>query len=259
MSKNIRKSNKYVFTLRNVDTEKVDLKYGISLISNIASEEIPPSNTTKISELATERSTPEIVSFLDESKKVHQCNVSMIDFSTNIDTSLLRYNCYWDRHPFQTKPIGCPVRYVSSQAVKNYHSEISKDVYTIKENVSSSRRSLVNDERISIKLGEYYETDGVFCSFPCCRAFIRDNKHVRDYDQSEMLLLKMYNDMMGTRMEVIDPAPHWRLLREYGGNKTIAEFRGTFNKVEHEFHGTIRQALPLYRPIGHLFEEKIKF
>lgn len=259
MNKSIQKSNKYVFTLKNVDTEKVDLKYGISLISNIASEEIPPSNTTNISELSTERSTPEIISFLDESKKVHQCNVSMIDFSTNIETSLLRYNCYWDRHPFQTKPIGCPVRYISSQAVKSYHSEISKDVYTIKENVSSSRRSLVNDERISIKLGEYYETDGIFCSFHCCCAFIRANKHVRDYDQSEMLLLKMYNDMMGTRMEVIDPAPHWRLLREYGGNKTIVEFRGTFNKVEYEFHGTIRQDLPLYRPIGHLFEEKIKF
>ena len=44
--------------------------------------------------------------------------------------------------------------------------------------------------------GEYYETDGIFCSFNCCQSYINDNKHIRLYDNSHMLLLKMYNDLM---------------------------------------------------------------
>jgi hypothetical protein len=259
MNKQKKKNTKYIFSLKNIDIEKVNLKYGIILISNINSDNCILPNTTKISELSNERVIPEIISFLDESKKNHQCNISMIDFNTNTDSSFLRYNCYWDRHPFQTKPIGCPIKYISSQAIKSYYSEISKDVYTIKENIPSSKRSIINDKRINIKIKEYYETDGIFCSFPCCCAYIRAHKHLKDYEQSEMLLLKMYNEMMGTKTEIIDPAPHWRLLKEYGGNKTISEFRATFNKVDHDFHGTIKYNMPLFRPIGHLFEEKIKF
>jgi hypothetical protein len=42
-----RKSNKYVFTLKNINTDTVDSKYNITLISNINHVE-QPSNTTKL-------------------------------------------------------------------------------------------------------------------------------------------------------------------------------------------------------------------
>ena len=35
-SKRVRKSNKYVFTLKNVNTEQVDQKYNISLVTNLS-------------------------------------------------------------------------------------------------------------------------------------------------------------------------------------------------------------------------------
>lgn len=260
MSKRTRKSNKYVFTLYNVNTELVDKKYGITISSNITRNEQPPTNTTKLSELASERATSQVISFLDESKRMRTCNVSMIDFSTGTDVDYLRYCCFWCRHQFNTKPIGCPTRYVSSQAVKTYLSETSKDIYTIKENITVVKRhnlSECSDSRVTVNTREYYETDGVFCSFNCCKAFIKDNKHNRLYDQSDNLLMKMYNNMMGTRMIIIDRARHWRMLREYGGNLTIEEFRNGFNKIDYEYHGTI-QGSP-FRASGMLFEEKIKF
>lgn len=182
----------------------------------------------------------------------------MIDFNTKTETLLLRHNCYWCRHPFETKPIGCPINYISSQAVKNYYSEISKDMYTIKEDITVSKRKTVNDPRISINIKEYYETDGIFCSFNCCKTFIKNNKHDRMYDNSLFLLMKMYNEMMGTTISVIDCAPHWRLLTEYGGHLSISEFRNSFNKTNYEEHGYIK-ITPSFRSIGHLFEEKIKF
>lgn len=260
MSKRTRKSNKYVFTLCNVNTELVDKKYGITISSNITHNEQPPTNTTKLSELSSERATPEVISFLDDSKREHTCNVSMIDFSTKNEVDSLCYYCFWCRHPFNTKPIGCPIRYVSSQAIKTYLSETSKDIYTIKENITVAKRRNLSDQsdsRIMVDKKEYYETDGVFCSFNCCKAFINDNKHTRLYDQSDNLLIKMYNNMMGTRMIIIDRARHWRMLKEYGGHLTIEEFRNGFNKIDYEYNGTIQG--PPFRALGMLFEEKIKF
>ena len=78
------------------------------------------------------------------------------------------------------------------------------------------------------------------------------------YNHSLTLLMKMYNEMLNTTVSVFDDAPHWRLLREYGGHLSIEEFRGCFNKIDYEEHGIIKNT-PTFRSIGHLFEEKIKF
>lgn len=253
------KKNKYVFTLQNVDTKKVDHTYGIILVSNITDiDDDQPLNTTKLSELPTDKATPEIISFLDESKRLHKCNVSMIDFNTNREVHLLRYNCYWCRHPFDTVPLGCPIRYISTTATKSYHSEISKDTYTIKENITKGKGINMKDTRVTISDQAYYETDGVFCSWNCQMAFIEDSKHKRLYDTSRILAMKMYNEMMGTKMVVIDPAPHWRLLREYGGHMNIIDFRNSFNNADYEHHGLIK-SLPQFRPVGMLHEVKLKF
>jgi hypothetical protein len=121
--------------------------------------------------------------------------------------------------------------------------------------------STINNKQNSqllINKEEYYQTDGVFCSFNCCKSFIKDNKHNRLYEQSEFLLIKMYNDVLSSKNMNINEAPHWRLLEEYGGNLTINQFRENFNKVSYEYHGIIKNE-NLYRSIALLFEEKINF
>ena len=74
--------------------------------------------------------------------------------------------------------------------------ENSREYYTITENVTKKNKKKLekNGEFIS-STEEYYQTDGVFCSFNCCKAFIEDNKHKRVYDNSSLLLLKMYNEI----------------------------------------------------------------
>ena len=55
-----------------------------------------------------------------------------------------------------------------------------------------------------------------------------------------MLLLKMYNDIyQHTTIPYIEEAPHWRKLKEYGGDLSIDEFRDSFNKIEYKNHGFI--------------------
>jgi len=259
MIKRVKKS-KYTFILHCVNTAKINNTYGIKVPGDMEIvDEKPSANTTRLTELNTDKGTPEVISFLDESKRLHTCQISMVDFESKMDVNLLRYHCFWCKHPFETRPIGCPTKYVSSQAVKKYYSHISRDTYTIKENVTSNRKQiLAGNEKISVKVGEYYETDGVFCSFNCCQTWINNNKHVRIYDSSAMLLMKMYNDMMGTRVIIISPAPHWRTLEQYGGHLNIMKFRDGFNKVDYECHGSTK-AVPNFLPFCTLFEEKIRF
>jgi len=268
-----RKSSKYVFTLKNISTEKIDQKYGIMLISNISQNIDQPTNTTTISELSelNKDTSLDIVSFLDESKRMYQCNISMIDFySGKSADSLKGYKCYWCKNNFTSIPIGCPINYVSSKIVKSYHSEVSKDDYTIKENITKYKHKIIKDTdlfvshnkaKLKIDKEEYFSTDGIFCSFNCIKAFIKDNKHNNLYEQSENLLVKLYKEMnndIDIKTIKINPAPHWRLLKEYGGFLNIEQFRENFNKCTYEFCGTIK-VQSLFKPIGMMYEEKINF
>ena len=280
MIKKKRKSNKYVFTLKSVNIDKIDEKYGIKLISNLNYNENIPNNTTKLTDINLDKPI-EIISFLDESKKLYQCNISRIDFKSGEDINNLKYNCFWCRHPFSSYPIGCPIKYVSNKATKNYHSEVTKDTYTIKENITSEKTkkiqdskytpfifTLINeknsDNKYEIKKQEFYLTDSIFCSFNCCKAFIKENKHNSLYEYSEILLSKLFNYIMTIENKNIDikkmiiaPAPHWRLLQLYGGHLSINKFRENFNKISYNFHGILNK--DIFKPIGHLYEEKINF
>ena len=255
----------YIFTLKSINTEKVDQRFGISIVSNINESKIPvPENTTKISDLTTNRNTPEIISFIDEAKKIHKCTISMIDFTTNNKISNCNtYECFWCRNsiPNNVMAIGCPIKYVPSQAVKTYYSEISKDKYTIKENITTKRNNNIKQDdnsKLTIIDKNYYLTDGIFCSFNCCMAYIENNKHNSLYDMSECLLLKMYHDIYPSKVAFIDKAPHWRKLKQYGGDLTIEQFRDSFNKIEYHDYGFVI-GVNNFKSIGLLFEEKLKF
>ena len=268
-----RKSSKYIFTLKDVNTEKVDQLYGIKLTSNLNSIHNQPTNTTNLTELTDDNSSKytQSISFLDESKKIYKCNVSMIDYMNGNEIISNKYNCYWCRHKFSSIPMGCPIDYISSNIIKNYHSEVSKDNYTIKQNITKSKReffgknsftftSLKENKTTNIYIDnrEGYICDGIFCSFNCCKAYIKENKHNILYEKSDMLLTKLYTDITNIKDISINPAPSWRLLEEYGGQLTINQFRENFNKITYEYHGFVKNLL-LFKSIGNLYEEKINF
>ena len=246
----------YVFKLSGIDREKVHETYIKKSLLHQQEEDI--KNTTKLSELESNQER-EIVSFLDESKIQHICKVSMIDFDSKKNVNLLRYHCFWCKHPFSSKPIGCPIKYVPAQLTKKYFSHISKEYYTITESVTkNNKKNLENNGEFLCSSEEYYQTDGVFCSFNCCQSFIDDNKHKRLYDNSSLLLLKLYNEILNENKKGITPAPHWRTLEHYGGHLNIVKFRESFGRVEYDCHGETKE-IPKFVPVGVLFEEKIKF
>lgn len=224
-----KRQSKYRFTLKSLNPQLIDDKYGIT-------SEI--ETTTKISDLDTSQTKKTMV-FMGPTKQLHKCNVSMIDHSTK--TKLNNdYNCFWCRNSFDNLSIGCPLSHVPDTTEYSYTSVINSNIYKIKEETDTKSNS--------------YITDGAFCSFNCCMAYIDENKKDTLYRYSKQLLLKMYNDMFDTKTTSISKAPHWRMLNEYGGNLSIDDFRSSFDRIEYHEHGKIRMACE-----GHLYEKKLKF
>ena len=250
-------TRKDYFYLKNIDIEDIDKKYGLIRKSNILENVIPNNNVTPISSLNTVITDNEIYnySFLDETKKNHECVLSTIKHN-----ELDKYtHCFWCRHSFDTLPIGCPIKFEHSYILKKFYSHITKNWYTLKESVSEKQliTYLNQPDKYKIINRNYYITDGVFCSFNCCLAFINDNQHNKLYNNSLQLLNQFFYAIFKKEM-TLDLANNWRLLKEYGGTQTIDEFRNNFKKISYIEHYII-ESVPQNKSIGYVYEKKIKF
>ena len=240
------KVKKYSFTLKNINIAKFDL-----------SSSLENNNFSKIEDL--EKKNPNTISYFEETKKIKKCIVSFVNFKNSEKTTKNNYNCFWDKNPIPDNiyPIGCPINYVPNRATKTYHSEISKEKYSITESITELKMdSLIekDDPRITLEKKGIYQTDGVFCSFNCCMSFIDENKNNPFYGNSEYLLFNMYKDLYPNEdIEEISNAPHWRMLKSYGGPYTIEEFRNTFNKFKFTDEGYISML-----SLGKIYEDNFK-
>jgi hypothetical protein len=236
MPPKISKKKNFILLRGIVDTTQIHATYKLD-------KKLPtvPNNSTKITEITQEDT--EIYSFFDDAKMTKTCIISMYDpilkrFLSNNFT--IRPNCFWCRHAIKSRPMGCPVNYVSNIPTDyTYNTDFSGDP------VLTAPTS-------------YYEVDGMFCSFNCIISFINDNCKIPLYDNSKFLLSKIYFQMFGKTSKTILPAPSWRLLTLYGGSKSIEEFRDGFNTVEYTQLDTIKRPFPPLRFIGMMYEEKYK-
>ena len=261
------------FHLKSIVPSKIDTKYNFDVTYTEANrlhhqEQESKLKKTKIvmkdgDKPARESST---YSYFDESKSeiVHQ--ITMLDTIKNQKLPLqTNLKCYWCRHNFSSIPIGCPIDRVFSKLYKTYFSEITKKTYMLNETITAgsgsedmSKQNNSNYFTMKTQDRNYYITDGIFCSFNCCMAFIKENKNNHLYKQSESLLLKIYDDLFELKTDIL-PASTWRLLKEYGGDYTIEEFRQNFNTITHICQDEYTTELPTFKSVGFVYrrEEKI--
>ena len=173
---------------------------------------------SEYSELMVDRDTR--TSFLDFTKSRTTTRLTMHDYlmygPLPIRTDL---NCWWCRHPFKTSPLGVPIRYEAK------------------------------------KEEDYFETDGVFCSFPCCLAYIYDNPKTPLYREADVHLHHLYYKIYG-KYRKIEPAPTWKILKDYGGHLSIREFRENFTDMIYTI--TLNVKRPYMFTTGTYIEEKTK-
>jgi hypothetical protein len=121
--------------------------------------------------------------------------------------------CWWCKYqvPFDIHPLGCPVK---------YH----------KKDLPEQRL-----QGQGTGLNEYFETDGIFCSFNCVCAYSNEVSiyNIR-YKESGGLLYILYKKIFDTfppNMNIV-PALDWRLLKNFGGTMSIDDFRNNFQKID---------------------------
>lgn len=253
---------KPVFLLKNIDFSSLDKKYDIN---SLLKDTNKFSHKTKISDI-TEKDESNFFSFLDESKKDHQCVFTMRHYlNQELFPESTDLHCFWCRHSFPYRPIGCPIEYVAPRISKSYHSEITKDKYILRENITPNQLKQMensNDDNPTVQYNvmnnDYYLMDGIFCSFNCCLAYIKTNQYNPLYINCESLLNKIYYDVFGVKSLPLIAAPSWRLLKNYGGHITIEEYRKNFYKVEYFNVDNIIYPFPKSKSIGFLFEKNIK-
>jgi hypothetical protein len=168
----------------------------------------------------------------------------------------INIRCYWDHHTFDGIGIFCPLSYRSKQVAKISQTEVKLrpadgtldlNSFMVKENIPKCKDISTCNNLIEIT-DAYYEVDGLFCSPECCLAYINDEKTKAGgskYSDSERLL----HFMLGLTSK-ISPANNFRLLKEYGGNLSIEQFRKNNKSIKYEYCGTTVL-------ISHLFEKKI--
>jgi hypothetical protein len=150
--------------------------------------------------------------------------------------------CWWCRSSFTNNPVGCPLKY-------NIHKSGDS---------GASVNEKFKNAGIKTKTNDFFETEGIFCSFPCCKAYILDQRGIAKYHESlallSLLLAKIYGNMETIEIPI---APSWKILKDYGGHLTIEEFRATFGKIE--YTPTVNMRRPYMFCSSQLLEEqKIK-
>lgn len=257
-------TKKRTFLLKNINISEIIQKFKLTDIDLTTNQTSNQCNNNTFLPLITHIShiiekEPEMAfSFYDEKKRQEKCLVTMIDHLSfqKLNEYSFEKNCFWCRHSIKTTPIGCPIKYVNSIVEKSYVSNLTNEKYYMNEHITHKKISenILNlDENKNLLEKNYYLVDGFFCSFNCVAAFIQDNKKTPLYNESYSLLKCLYYDLMNTQIKKLQPAPHWRLLKIYGGHMTIEEFRNLFKFPSPEFIFTITDKSCL-KPISNVYK-----
>lgn len=162
------------------------------------------------------------IMFLDPHKGQVKFWGIMIDMTAN--GPLPRYTpkpCWWCRNKFSYHPIGCPVRY-------NNHKDKGLDKERIEERIAELNISLENGN-------DFFETEGIFCTFPCVKAYILDQiskTKSPKYKKALTLLTLLYLKLVGVVI-TIPAAASWKLTTDWGGHMSPHEFRASTGLLEY--------------------------
>ncbi len=210
-------SKELLFTLKDVDGKALISIHFAEVEKDEIVETVVPTELT-VTELLHDRKKGTYY-FYDSTKTKTKYWLNMFDSDSRKAVPLYTTkSCWWCKAGFTTHPIGCPISYEA-----NASGEKKKmfDEYLASMNITSTNSS------------DYFVTEGVFCSFPCLKAYIIDNcsrNFGGRYKESCTYLTLMYFKLYG-EMSQIPRAGSWKMIKEWGGPLTIDEFRQTYGKL----------------------------
>lgn len=163
--------------------------------------------------------------------------------------------CFYDRHTFTTSPLGIPLKYhphqfkvaLSNDDINNIKkgAEPKETIINIKKELTifeikdgkkvgnrvdglSYYKNLEKNGKGKVIEKNYFECDGIFCSFNCMLSYISEHYN-NSYKQSCWLLPDLFKILFPNKsyMEYtnIKRSQPWRMLKLYGGSISIEDYR----------------------------------
>lgn len=192
-----------------------------------------------------------------------------------MDSACNSLACLWCGCPISaspgSRPVGCPVDWMPAQIVRTSFSEVGRDDFTMKENVTSHviRSKIKTQTAVCARIESHsdgghsdvrpahYKTRWAFDNMNCMLAFAMDRKDVPEYALSISLAHKMYDELFPGAQHELKPAPHWSLLKRHGGFLTKHDFDKKIGAAIFVDHGSVE--LPVFKPYGKLVSTKLCF
>lgn len=234
-------------------------------IKDLLSKYYYPDISTEIYTSVDEKSTP--ILFLDDEQptqsNIKDCSFSFLSpYKENVkywvtminsgdETPLPRLTtkpCFWCQESFNTAPIGCPIK---------YHFEKNEIEFPVEK--KRFEEHLKNFNFPTDAGNDWFETKGIFCSFPCAKAYIFDSltrTKTSKYSQSLTLLTLMVYEFYGKLMTIPTAAPR-EALERWSGHLSAEKHRKSFGVLEYVETGNLRRPL-LYSSREYIQEKRVK-
>lgn len=138
-------------------------------------------------------------------------------------------NCH---HKYETRPLGCPVEYYPH-----------KDDDTVER---TRIKNFLKKNNFSTDKTDFFETEGLFCSFPCVKSYIMTCLSLYPLSSKYMNALSyltiLYKKLLGGSGNIPSALP-LETLKCYGGHLNIDEYRSNAGVL------TFDQAVTTKRPL----------
>ena len=236
---------KYIISLNNFSPENTLKKYKVwesSAKDGADSYETVKEDiyVEKVADIMQEKSDRYML-FIDSKKMKVKSWLNMVDFARSISLpNATNKPCWWCRSSFVTCPIGAPINFWSKSSSSIHRSAAIKKCQDL--NIK------VDDDF------EFFETEGIFCSFPCVKAYILSNIKNPRYKECLTNLILLFNSIHKC-VKHIPIAPSWKVLEQWGGHQTIEQYRSSFDRLIYEDTNNIMR--PIMFPVSTIYEEHV--
>jgi hypothetical protein len=256
----------YSFTLTNIDVAKIDndfnidkmKEFGFDLTGKTITFDSTESTSLEKLGISSLRKEP-IQTIISKDKKKICSYLSFVDINTRLKMeSFTTIPCYGCRRKFSSQPLGIPIEFHPSIYVsRNDHTKTKRLTTREKEKIQDKNTTIENTTiENTIIEKDYFDTEGVVCSFNCIISCIEDSPSPL-YKNTPYLISLMYKLIFGKYPEQkIIRSPSWKMRQEYGGPLSDEEFEKSLQTIQFTDTHQCRKLERLFNPVSRVFDAK---
>ena len=262
-----KKTSDLTFTLNNINVAKIDRDFNMEEMKKLGDNcdiIFETEGATSLEKLGISSLKKEpMITILPKEKTKFQTYTTMIDIMSKKELpTQTNIPCFGCRRKYKTQPIGIPIKYYPSVYISKKDDTRTKKltlndrikIENIKDVPKNQSDSKNLDKKDNITFLDYFDTDGLVCSFNCMYLVMEENPSPL-YKETTSLIPLLYKMIFGTYpKQKILKSPSWRLRQEYDGPLTDDEYEKCLQTIIFTDMHQIQKVQRLMNPVGKIFD-----